>query len=108
MVIKIPDYTNKEILEILKRVQLDVKYAAIKRKYGITYYDIKRICSMFSGCIFEDDCQEIKDKIEEQNRIDLIRDHRANYIKYKDYYTRYNRDRQAERIAARQVAVAGS
>lgn len=101
MVIKIPDYTDKQLLEILKRVELGVTYALIKKQYNITYYDIKRVCAIFKDCIFEEDCMKIKTRILEQNQKDLTRDHSANYQTYKDYYTDYNQLRQAERIAGR-------
>lgn len=97
MVIKIPNYTNKEILEIIKKINMGVKYIVVKSSYDISYYDIKRICGMFKDCMFEEDCDRIRDRIKEQNEIDVNvgRDYKRNYVVYKEYYTDYNRLRQA-------------
>ncbi len=104
-VIKIPNQTNGDILEIKRRLDIGVKYSSIKTQYNMTYYDIKRVCRIFGGCDDDDSIQAKKDSITADNVIKQAVDHRANYEKYKDYYTTYNQERQANRIAARLVVV---
>ena len=94
-IIKIPDISNGDILEIKRRLGIGVKYSSIKSNYNLSYYDIKRLCRFFSDCDTDDSIQQAKDQIESDNRDKAIVDHRANYQKYKAYYTQYNRSRQA-------------
>lgn len=88
---RIPPYTVKEILEIKRKRDINIKYCILKKEYDISYYDIKKIERMFNGCEFEDDVEKRIDEVIEHNRLNeyRIKNYRIAYLKYKDYYQAY-------------------
>lgn len=101
--IKIPSTTPEQILEILRKRQMEVKYSTLKRYYIISYNDIKKIERIFMGCVIIEDIKRVLADVKKKNEEVKVINHQENYLKYKDYYNRYNRERCA-RIKA-EVAV---
>lgn len=94
-IIKLPNnISNDDIIEIKYRIEIGVKYSILKKKYNISYYDIKRLCRLFADCDTSDSVQMTKDRFAIENAEKRNVDHKINYQKYKKYYTKYNRERQ--------------
>lgn len=93
--IKIPNITPREILEVMRKKKLGVPNTISQREYNITYNDIKKIMNLFSNCHFENEVEKTIETINEQNRIGKIRDRKAEYRKYRPYYMEYNRIRRS-------------
>ncbi len=100
-IIKLPEVSNDNIIEIKRRLNIGVTYSSIRRNFDLSYYEIKKICRIFNECNSNDSVQEMKNDIEADNREKGIVDHRANYQRYKPYYTQYNQDRQQRLIRSR-------
>lgn len=94
--IKIPNISAKHLLEVKRKHEMGVTFAKLKRYYNINYNDIKKILRIFDGCNFESEIEVVILDIRERNRLGQIRDHRANYQKYKDYYLQYSKRKYAE------------
>ncbi len=92
--IKVPNLTPKEILEVKRKKLLGLTYAKLKRDYNIAYNDIKKIMILFAECEFEKDIEDKLKIINERNKIKTIRDRKVEYQKYKDYYMKYNDKRR--------------
>lgn len=97
--IKIPQISAKHLLEVKRKREMGVPFAKLKREYEINYNDIKKICRIFESCMFEDEILSIIDRVNAENILIQIRDHRANYQRHKAYYLAYSKRKYAERNA---------
>lgn len=94
---KVPNLSPKNLLEVKRKREYNIKYAQIKRDYEISYNDIIKIVRFFSGCNFESDIKKRLTEIDEENKILSCRDSKKNYIKYRKYYLQYSRDQYKRR-----------
>ena len=95
MFFKIPDRSDTDLLAILDRVRMGVKYNRILSDYSISSYKIKKLVKTFDNCYTIDDIKNKRVILlkEREDRI-LLKpkrqiDHREHYRKYRDYYRNY-------------------
>ena len=97
---KVPNLSPKNLLEVKRKREYNMKYSKIKRDYEISYNDILKIVRFFHDCNFESDIIKRLEEIANENRISSDRDYKKNYRKYRDYYLQYSRE-QYERKRSR-------
>lgn len=95
--LKVPDLSSKDILEIKNKFKLGVTYAKLKREYNISYYDIKKICLLFDTCLFEDDVSKTRDEIQVRNQIKKRESYKINYRKHRAYFLAYSKNQYAKK-----------
>ena len=95
--IKFPNISPKELLEVKRKHQMGVKYSRLKREYTISYHDIKIIIRLFADCEFESDINKAIEKINAENNKCTVIDYKANYQKYKSYYKQYSKRQYQDR-----------
>ncbi len=95
---KVPNISAKDLLEVKRKRNMNIKFSHIKRQYNISYHDIKKICILFSDCEFESDIEAELERIRLHNEQCAIIDYRGNYQKYKDYYLDYSKQQYQRRI----------
>ena len=95
---KVPNICPKDLLEVKQKRKMGIKYATLKRKYNISYNDIKKIVRFFAECELESDIVDELERIKSHNIKCTTIDYKGNYQKYKKYYLKYSKQQYKNRI----------
>lgn len=92
----------KQCYDIISYVKKHDVIFPMRKKYDLTHYQIKRICQMFNGLDIKEIQEKINDIIITNKKRGVLykngkQDAAINYRRYKDYYTKYNKDRSKKR-----------
>lgn len=94
---KVPNISPKNLLEVKRKREMNIRICELKRDYDISYHDITIICRLFADCEFESEVAIELEKIRVHNVKCAIIDYKGNYLKYKPYYLGYSKEQYLRR-----------
>ena len=101
---KFPNVTGQQCDEIINYIQQHNNTRPMVLKHNLSYYQIKKIIRVLTQYeTIEEKDKKIKEiqKINTDSGVlikDGIVDHKVNYMRHRDYYMRYNKERARKKI----------